>query len=88
MLHMGYSSPTVIALVYEFTLLYKKIDSIQWHTGGDMIVFVSESTRLVSFYFLVQSFILWTFVFFILLFYYFVSMKSTPFLLSHWGLWL
>jgi len=24
MLHMGYSSPSVIALVYEFTLLYKK----------------------------------------------------------------
>jgi len=28
-LHMGYSSASVIALVYEFTLLYKKIDSIQ-----------------------------------------------------------
>jgi len=25
MLHIGYSSPSVIALVYEFTLLYKKI---------------------------------------------------------------
>jgi len=25
LLHMGYSSPSVIALVYEFTLLYKKI---------------------------------------------------------------
>jgi len=47
MLHIGYSSPSVIALVYEFTLLYKKIDSIQWHTGGDMIALVSESTRLV-----------------------------------------
>jgi len=47
MLHMGYSSASVIALVYEFTLLYKKIDSIQWHTGGDMTAFVSESTHLV-----------------------------------------
>ena len=27
--------------------LHKKIDFIQWHTGGDMIAFVSESTRLV-----------------------------------------
>ena len=44
---MGYSSASVIALVYEFTLLYKKIDSIQWHTGGDMTAFVSESTHLV-----------------------------------------
>jgi len=25
----------------------KKIDSIQWHTGGDMTAFVSESTHLV-----------------------------------------
>jgi len=47
MLHMGYLSPSVIALVYDFSSLYKKIDSIQWHTGEDMIVFVSESTRLV-----------------------------------------
>jgi len=29
MLHMGYSSPSVIALVYHFTSLYKKVDSIQ-----------------------------------------------------------
>jgi len=36
---MGYSSPSVIALDYDFTFLYKK--------GGDMIAFVSESTRLV-----------------------------------------
>ena len=48
MLHMGYSSPSVIALDYDFPFLYKKIDSIQWHTGGDMIAFISESTRLVS----------------------------------------
>jgi len=34
MLHMGYSSPL------------QKIDSIQWHTGGDMIAFLAESTRL------------------------------------------
>jgi len=27
MLHMGYSSPSVIALVYDFTFLYKKIPS-------------------------------------------------------------
>ena len=47
MLHMGYSSASMIARVYEFTLLYKKIDSIQWHTGGDMTAFVSESTHLV-----------------------------------------
>ena len=47
MLHMGYSSPSVIALVYEFTFLYI-FYSIQWHTGGDMIAFVSESTRLVE----------------------------------------
>ena len=52
LLHMGYSSPSVKALVYEFTLLYKKkFASIQWHTGGDMIAFVSESTRLVCFVF-------------------------------------
>ena len=25
----------------------KKFASIQWHTGGDMIAFVSESTHLV-----------------------------------------
>ena len=48
MLHMGYSSPSVIALDYDFTFLYKKVDSIQWHTGGDMIAFVSESTRLAT----------------------------------------
>jgi len=47
MFDMGYSSPSVIALVYEFTFLYKKFDSIQWHMGGDMIAFVFESTRLV-----------------------------------------
>jgi len=33
MLHIGYSSPSVIALDYDFTFLYKKIDSIQWHMG-------------------------------------------------------
>ena len=50
MLHMGYSSPSVKALVYDFTPpSTKKIDSIQWHTGEDIIAFVSESTRLVSF---------------------------------------
>ena len=43
MLHMGYSSPSVIALVYDT----KKNDSIQLHTGGDIIAFVFESTRLV-----------------------------------------
>ena len=48
MLHMGYSSASVIALVYEFTLYKKKFDSIQWHTGGDMTAFVSESTHLVT----------------------------------------
>jgi len=39
----------VIALVYDFTSLSstRTIDSIQWHTGGDMIAFVSESTHLV-----------------------------------------
>jgi len=54
MLHMGYSSPSVIALVYDFTFLYKKFDSIQWHTGGDMIAFVSEITRLVTVYFILN----------------------------------
>jgi len=29
MLHMGYSSPSVIALVYKFHLPLQKIDSIQ-----------------------------------------------------------
>jgi len=48
MVHMGYSSSSVIAQVYDFTFLYnKKNDSVQWHTGEDMIAFVSESTRLV-----------------------------------------
>ena len=47
MLYMGYSSPSVIALDYDFTFLYNFFDSIQCHTGGDMIAFVSESIRLV-----------------------------------------
>jgi len=38
----------VIALVYDFTFLYKKCGSIQWHTGEDMIAYVSESTHLVT----------------------------------------
>ena len=29
MFYMGYSSPSVIALVYDFTFFYKKFDSIQ-----------------------------------------------------------
>jgi len=33
MLHMGFSSHAVIDLLYDFTVLYKKIDSTQWHTG-------------------------------------------------------
>ena len=50
MLHMGYLSPSVIALEYDFIFLYKKtFDSIHWHTGRDTIAFVSESIRLVSF---------------------------------------
>jgi len=49
MLHMGYSSPSVIALVYDFTFLYKKNNWFHPVTyGGDMIAFVSESTRLVK----------------------------------------
>jgi len=47
MLHMGYSSPSVIALDYDFTFLYKKKLSPSSDIGGDMIAFVSESTRLV-----------------------------------------
>jgi len=47
MLHMEYSSPSVITLVYGFTSLYKKIDFIQWHTAEDMIAFVFKSTLLV-----------------------------------------
>jgi len=47
MLHMGYSSPSVIALVYILPSSTKIFDSIQWHTGGDMIAFISECTRLV-----------------------------------------
>jgi len=52
MLHMGYSSPSVKVLVYDFTSFYKFFfDSIQWHMGVDMIAFISESTRLVKYVF-------------------------------------
>jgi len=47
MLHMGYSSPYVIALDYEFTFLYKNIWFHPVTYGGDMIAFVYESTRPV-----------------------------------------
>ena len=52
MLHMGYLSPSVIALVYNFTSLYKKI---WFHPGGDMIAFVFKSTRLVVIVFLQET---------------------------------
>jgi len=48
MLHIGYSSPSVIALIYDFTFLYKKNGFHPVTFGGDMIAFVSESTRLVK----------------------------------------
>jgi len=47
MLHMGYSSPSVIALVHDFTFLHKKMSFHPVTYGGDMIAFVFESTRLV-----------------------------------------
>jgi len=52
MLHMGYLSPSVIALVYNFTSLYK---NIWFHPGGDMIAFVFKSTRLVVIVFLQET---------------------------------
>jgi len=41
MLHMGYSSPSLIALDYDFTFLYKKMIPFS-DIGGDMIAFISE----------------------------------------------
>jgi len=49
MLHMEYSSPSLIALDYDFPFLYKKKKIPSSDIGGDMIAFVSESTLLVVF---------------------------------------
>jgi len=57
MLHMGYSSPFVIALVYDITSLYKKIRFHPVTYGGDMIAFVSESTHLVIILFQAEFFL-------------------------------
>ena len=45
---MGYSSPSVIALVHDFTFIHNFFSFHPVTYGGEMIAFVSESTHLVS----------------------------------------